>query len=184
MFGFGGSIDEQTALAHYNRAQELFSQDDREGARESLEQALEIISDGPVAFSSRQLLDFIENPEEPTTLENMSFNPSPTKSEIEHLNELIVKKNFEGALEYLEAMRLRVGIEQREWLDGRIREIQRTVDYNRYVDQYNRAVDFYNNQQYEDVVRVLETLLAKMLNEGRESDSVKALLHDALRALD
>lgn len=177
------SIDEQTALAHYNQAQELFAQDDREGARESLEQALEIILDGPVAFSSRQLLDLIENPQQPTTLENMSFNPSPTKSEIEHLNELIVKKNFEGALEYLEAMRLRVGIEQREWLDGRIREIQRTVDYNRYVDQYNRAVDFYNNQQYEDVVRVLETLLAT-LNEGRESDSVKALLHDALRALD
>ena len=177
------SIDEQSALAHYNRAQQLFSQDDREAARRALEQALEIITDGPLAFSSRQLLDRIDHPDQLSATEAMTFNPSPTESEIDRLNQFITEKDFAGALEFLEAMRMRVGIEQQEWLDGRIREIRRAVDYNRYVDQYNRAVDFYNNRQYNDVVRVLEALLGT-LDEGRESESVKALLHDALEALD
>lgn len=177
------SIDEQTALAHFNRAQQLFSQDDREAAREALEQALVIITDGPVAFSSRQLLDLIDHPDQLPTAEIMTFNPSPTKSEIDHLNQLIAEKDWESALEYLKAMRPMVGIEQQEWLDGRIREIRRAVDYNRYVDQYNHAVDFYNKRQYEDVVRVLEALL-ETLSDGRESESVKALLHDALEALE
>lgn len=145
--------------------------------------SLEIIDDGPVAFSSRQLLDLIDHPDQPSAVGTMTFNPSPTKQEIDRLNKLIVEKDFENALEYLEAMRLRVGIEQQEWLDDRIREIRRAVDYNRYVDQYNRAVDFYNKQRYEEVVRVLEVLLTT-LTEGRESDSVKALLDDALKALD
>jgi len=177
------AIDEQTALAHYERAQLLFSQDDRGAAREALKMSLEIIDDGPVAFSSRQLLDLIDHPDQPSAVGTMTFNPSPTKQEIDRLNKLIVEKDFENALEYLEAMRLRVGIEQQEWLDDRIREIRRAVDYNRYVDQYNRAVDFYNKQRYEEVVRVLEVLLTT-LTEGRESDSVKALLDDALKALD
>jgi len=177
------SIDEQTALAHFERAQQLFSQDDRKGAREALELSLEIIDDGPVAISCRQLLDLIEHPDRPSPAGIMTFNPSPTKQEIDHLNKLIVEKDFENALEYLEAMRLRVGIEQREWLDHRIRELRLAVDYNRYVDQYNRAVDFFNKRQYEDVVRVLEKLLPT-LPKGRESDSVKALLDDALKALD
>jgi tetratricopeptide (TPR) repeat protein len=177
------SIDEQMALAHYERAQQLFSRDDREAAREELELSLEIIDDGPVAFSSRQLLDLIDHPDQPSASGVVTFNPSPTKQEIDHLNKLIVEKEFEAALEFLEAMRLRVGVEQREWLADRIRDIRRTVDYNSYVDNYNRAVDFYNKRQYEDAVRVLEALLAT-LTEDRESDSVKALLDDALEALD
>jgi tetratricopeptide (TPR) repeat protein len=181
--GIQRSIDEQMALAHFKRAQDLFSNDDREDAKKELEDALEIISDGPVAFSSRQLLDLIENPAQPSTMESMSFNPSPTRSEIEHLNQLIAKREFEGAIEYLEAMRLRVGIEQQEWLDGRIREIQRAVDYNRYVDQYNLAVELYNNRKYKDVVQVLEALLAT-LSDGPEAESATALLSDALEALE
>jgi len=177
------SIDEQMALAHYERARQLFSRDDREAAREALELSLEIIDDGPVAFSSRQLLDLIDHPDQPSASGVMTFNPSPTKQEIDHLNKLIVEKEFEAALEFLEAMRLRVGVEQQEWLADRIRDIRRTVDYNSFVDKYNRAVDFYNKRQYEDAVRVLEALLAT-LTEDRESDSVKALLDDALKALD
>ena len=177
------SIDEHRAVVQYNRAQESYSEGDLKAAREALALSLEIIDSGPVAFSSRQLLDLIDHPDQPSVIETMTFNPSPTKQEIEHLNQLIAKRDFEDALEYLEAMRPKVDIEQQEWLDDRIRELQHAVDYNRYVDQYNRAVDFFNTRQYEDVVRVLEVLLPT-LPKGRESESVKALLNDAIRALE
>jgi len=177
------SINEQRALAHFNRAQELFSQDDRDSAREALEQALEIINDGPVAFSSRQLLDLIDHPDKLPAAGIMTFNPSPTKSEIDQLNKLIATKDFETAIDFLEAMRDRVGTDQQEWLNDRIREIRRTLDYNLFLDQYNRAVDFYNKRQYEDAVQVLEVLIST-LPKGRESESVKALLDDALEALE
>jgi len=177
------SINEHRAVVQYNRAQELFSQDNLKAAREALEQALEIINDGPVAFSSRQLLDLIDHPDQLPTAGVMTFNPSPTRSEIDHLNQLIATKDFETAIGFLEAMRGRLGIDQQEWLDDRIREIRRTLDYNLFVDQYNRAVDLYNNRQYEDAVQVLEALIST-LPKGRESESVKALLDDALEALE
>lgn len=175
------SINEHRAVLHYNRAQELISKDDREAAREALLQSLEIVSDGPVAFSSRQLLDLIDHPVDLTPTENMTFNPSPTTREIDHLNHLIASKKWQTALEFLEAMRGRLGPEQMEWLDDRIVEIQRTLDYNRYVDEYNRAVDFYNERRYEDAIQVLRTLIPT-LPEGREAESAKALLKDALEA--
>ena len=176
------SIAEHRAVGHYNRAQELLSQDDPEAAKEALLQALEIMDKGPVAFSSRQLLDLIEHPDQPTSTEVMTFNPSPTKSEIDHLNELIAQKQFGEALGFLEAMRDRLGIEQRKWLDERISEIKRTLNYNRYVDEYNRAVDFYNQHRFDDAIAVLEKLLAT-LPEGRESESARSLLNDALKTL-
>ncbi|MCW8985808.1 MAG: DUF1570 domain-containing protein [Thermoanaerobaculales bacterium] len=175
-------IDEEMALAHYHRAQELFSQDDREAAREELGLALGLIDEGPVAWSSRQLLDLIDHPYELTPTDTMTFNPSPTAQEIDHFNHLVATKEWETALEFLEAMRSRLGEEQQDWLDERVREIHRSVDYNRYVDEYNRAVDFYNHRQFEDAVKVLEVLIST-LPEGRESESVKALLNDALEAL-
>jgi len=112
----------------------------------------------------------------------MTFNPSPTKSEIDHLNKLIAQKQFGEALGFLEAMRDRLGIEQRKWLDERISEIKRTLNYNRYVDDYNRAVDFYNQRRFDDAIAVLEKLLAT-LPEGRESESARSLLNDALKTL-
>jgi tetratricopeptide (TPR) repeat protein len=176
-------IDEQRALAHYHRAQELFSQDDPEAAREALGLALELVDEGPVAWSSRQLLALIDHPAEPTSTEIMTFNPSPTAQEIDHFNRLVATKDFKAALAYLEAMRERLGPEQKEWLDDRIAEIQRTLDYNRYVDEYNRAVEFYNSRQFREAVQILEDLLAT-LPEGREAKSVKALLDDAREALE
>ncbi|MBD3856942.1 MAG: hypothetical protein IFK92_10570 [Acidobacteria bacterium] len=79
-------------------------------------------------------------------------------------------------------MRDRLGIEQRKWLDERISEIKRTLNYNRYVDEYNRAVDFYNQHRFDDAIAVLEKLLAT-LPEGRESESARSLLNDALKTL-
>jgi len=177
------SIAEYRAAVLFNRAQDLFSQDDREAAREVLEEALEIIDDGPVASSSRRLLDLIDHPDRLTETTIVTFNPSPTKSEIDHLNQLIVAKDFQGAIDFLEAMREGIGIEQKKWLDDRITEIRRTLDYNRYVDEYNRAVEAYNSHQFGQAVKILQELLA-ILPEGRQSESVKALLNDALEALE
>ena len=78
-------------------------------------------------------------------------------------------------------MRKRVSPESREWLENRIREVRRTLDYNRYVDDYNRAVDLYNRKKYGEAIRVLESLL-EGLPEGREAESVRALLDDARAA--
>ena len=174
------SIDEHLAVAHYNRAQDLFSEDDRDGARTALEQALALVDDGPVAFSSRQLLSLIDSPDRPTAAGITTFNPSPTAQEIDHLNHLIASKEWEVAVDFLESMRARVGIEQEEWLDERIGELRRAMNYNRFVDEYNRAVEFYNLRRYPEAVSVLEGLI-KTLPEGRESESAKALLEDALR---
>ena len=176
------SIDEYRAVVLFNRAQDLFSQDQRVAARDVLEQALEITDDGPVAVSSRQLLYLIDHPDELTAIEVTTLNPSPTRSEIETFNQLIAEKNFEAALEFLEAMRGGLGAEQQAWLDERIDEIQRTLNYNRYVDEYNRAVDSYNSREFAEAVRILEELLAT-LPEGREAESAKALLDDALEAV-
>jgi tetratricopeptide (TPR) repeat protein len=175
------AIVEHKAAALFNEAQELFSLDDRDDARELLEKALALVDDGPVAASSRQLLDIIDHPERLTEASEPLFNSSPTPSEIEHFNQLIARREFGAALVFLEGMRGRLGVERQEWLDDRIREIRRTIDYNRYIDEYNRAVDLYNQKQYGEAVRVLETLLAT-LPEGRESESARALLKDALRA--
>jgi hypothetical protein len=93
-----------------------------------------------------------------------------------------VAKEYDSAINFLEAMRGKLGVEQQEWLDERIREIRLALDYNRYVDEYNRAVDFYNQRRYDDAVRILEALVST-LPEGREAESVKALLDDALAAI-
>ena len=78
-------------------------------------------------------------------------------------------------------MRDRVGPGQQKWVDDRISEIQRAIDYGRFVDEYNRAVDFYNRQQFAEAAEVLEQLL-ETLPEGRESDDARALLNDTLAA--
>ena len=175
------SIIDHQAAALFNRAQELYSVDDLDGARDLLEKALALSDDGLVASSSRQLLDIIDHPERPAVAPVSTFSPSPTASEIEELNQLIVSREFNAALEYLEAMRNRVGNERQEWLDNRIRQIRRTVDYNRYVEEYNRAIDYFNQKHFDEAVKVLEALLAT-LPEGRESESARALLNDALMA--
>jgi TolA-binding protein len=78
-------------------------------------------------------------------------------------------------------MRDRVGAERREWLEDRIAEVRRTLDYNRFVDGYNRAVELYNDRRYDDAINLLEELL-ESLPEGNEADSAQALLDDAVAA--
>jgi tetratricopeptide (TPR) repeat protein len=177
------SIRAHQAAAYFNRAQELFQADDREGARELLEKAIALVGDGPVADASRRLLRVIEHPETIGDSPAMAVEPSPTASEITHYNQLIARREFGAALEFLEGMRNRVGIAQRQWLEDRIREIRVTIDYNRFVDDYNEAVELYNQKQYEETIRVLEKLLATLPEEGGEAEAARALLDDAVAAL-
>jgi tetratricopeptide (TPR) repeat protein len=175
------SIRAQQAAAYFNSAQELFQADDREGARELLEKAIALVDDGPVADSSRRLLQIIDHPELHAEVIVPTMSPSPTASEIEHYNQLIANRDFATALEFLEDMRDRVGAAQSQWLDERIREIRLTMEYNRFVDEYNRAVDLFNQKRYGEAIHVLEELL-ESLPEGREAESAREVLDDAIAA--
>jgi tetratricopeptide (TPR) repeat protein len=175
------SISEQRAAELFHQAQELHSKNDRAGARQLLERALEIVDEGPVASACLRLLDVIDHPEHATAAGVAAFSTSPTPDEIARFNRLIASKDYQAALAFLGAMRDRVGPGQQKWVDDRISEIQRAIDYGRFVDEYNRAVDFYNRQQFAEAAEVLEQLL-ETLPEGRESDDARALLNDTLAA--
>lgn len=175
------SIREHQAASLFSRAQELFQEDEREAARELLEEAIELVGDGPVASSSRKLLQIIDHPEQPSSAPVSTVSFSPTATEIDHFNQLIASREFESALLFLEGMRDRVGFERREWLEDRIAEVRRTLDYNRFVDEYNRAVELYNVRKYDEAIDLLEALL-ETLPEGGEANSAQALLDDAIAA--
>jgi tetratricopeptide (TPR) repeat protein len=175
------SIRAHQAAVYLNRAQELFQADDPEGARELLGAALELVDDGPVAASSRRLLDLINHPERMSAPAFALPQPSPTAAEIEHYNQLIASRDFDAALAFLEGMRDRIGVAERKWLDDRVREIRITMTYNRFVDEYNVAVDLYNEKNYDEAIRVLEELL-RTLPEGSEAESARELLEDARAA--
>jgi len=84
---------------------------------------------------------------------------------------------------YLGQIRDRSQGAQTRWIDGKIRELQSTLAYNRYIDTYNSAVDLYNQQQFARVISMLDPLLATM-PEGAQASSVKALIDDARAALE
>jgi tetratricopeptide (TPR) repeat protein len=175
------SIRAHQAAILFNRGQERFQADDREGARVLLEKALELVEDGPVAASSRRLLDLIDHPEMISDAALTPPEPSPTSAEIERYNRLIASREFEAALSFLEDMQGRVGDAERQWLNDRIGEIRASITYNRFVDEYNTAVDLYNQKRYNEAIRVLETLL-ETLPDGSEAASARELLDDAMAA--
>jgi tetratricopeptide (TPR) repeat protein len=176
-------IDDHRAAGLFNEAQARFAEDDREGARTLLSQALELADDGAVAASCRHLLTIIDHPESLAGREIESVSPSPTPEEIDEFNRLIAAREFDRALQYLEGIRSGLGEAQQRWLDDRIAEIQRTIDYNRFVDAYNRAVDFYNQRRYDQAAKVLEEFLATEPENG-EARAARALLDDALSAME
>lgn len=177
------AIAEYEAAALYDRADALFAAGDLEGARTLLELALSEVGEGPVAASCSHLLDVIDHPERYQSGRDPIITTAPTREEIEHLNRLIDANNLDGALQYLQSLK-----EQWEgagdlWRDSKIREIERTLRYNRYVETYNRAVDLYNDEDYPGAERILEELLAT-LPAGPRAASARALLDDARRAME
>ena len=69
------------------------------------------------------------------------------------------------------------------WIDGKIQELQRTLDYNHSVEIYNAAVELYNRQEYDTVVTMLDEFLAAT-PDGPQTASVRSLRNDALRRID
>ena len=177
------AIAEHEAAALFDRANAQLAAGDLEGARTMLELALSEVDKGPVAASCRQLLDVIDHPERYEAGRGPVITSSPTREEIETLNEFLAATNLEGALEFLNGLQEHSHSSGGLWLDSKIREIERTLAYNHYVETYNRAVDLYNDEDYPGAERILEELLAT-LPKGPRAASVRALLDDARRAME
>jgi tetratricopeptide (TPR) repeat protein len=161
----------------YDRAFEEYENGNLEAARTLLEQALaELPAEGPVTASCRHLLDVIDNPEKyapppPPLL-------SPTPEEIERFNTLLAARDLEGAARFLRKIRDSSTGSQTRWIDGKIEELQRALDYNLYVDGYNEAVDLFNEEKYSAAIEVLDELL-RALPAGPQAQSAKALRNEA-----
>jgi len=177
----GSLMAEQHAATLYHQAKQMISEGDRPGARACLVRALELVEDGPVASACRKLIEMIDHPEREVPSDVATIGSSPTPDEIARLNQLIASKDYHSAVTFLEDMRTNVGPFQQEWVDDRIREIQRAIAYGNFVDAYNHAVDFYNEGRFEDAIEVLERLLETM-PEGLGSEDARALLDDAIKA--
>jgi tetratricopeptide (TPR) repeat protein len=176
-------INDHRAAGLFNEAQARFAEDDREGARRLLHRALELADEGAVAASCRHLLTIIDHPESLADREIELVSPSPTPGEIGEFNRLIAARQFDEAVQYLESLRSRLGEAQQRWLDDRVAEVQRTIDYNRFVDAYNEAVDYYNQRRYDQAVEVLEEYLATGPENGK-ARAARSLLDDARSAME
>jgi tetratricopeptide (TPR) repeat protein len=174
------AIFEREAAATYDLAARLYAEGDGARARELLEELLAALpSEGATAWSCRSLLAAIDHPER--------FNPqtapevSPTQAEIARLNELLGSGSFKAAVEWLLEVRGRSPESRRPWIDAKIRELEATLEYNRYVDGYNRAVELFNGGQFKSAAEVLEQLIGS-LPDGPHAESARTLLEDARRA--
>ncbi|MEJ2188841.1 MAG: tetratricopeptide repeat protein, partial [Acidobacteriota bacterium] len=106
---------------------------------------------------------------------------SPTVAELEALNRYLADADFEGAERFLEELRARTSGEQRLWVDSKLREVRRAVEYNRFVEAYNRAITLYNDGDYSRAIAVLEELLSG-LEEGPDAAAARQLLDDSRSA--
>jgi len=176
------SIAEHEGARIYDRAFARYEDGDKVAARGLLEQALAALpEEGPVTASCRRLLDVIDNPENYAIPEIPPV--SPTREEIDQLNRLLAAGEISRARDFLVAIRERSSGPQEQWIDGKIRELQLTLDYNHSVEVYNAAVDFYNRQEYDTVVAMLDEYLA-INPDGPQSASVRSLRNDAQRRIE
>ncbi len=183
-----GLVEVRIALSEHNGAKIYdlafaeYERDEPAAARALLEKALaELPAEGPVTATCRHLMDVIDHPEEYAPPKETPASPTP--EEIEDLNRMLAAGDLENAVRYLGQIRERSTGAQTRWIDRKIRELEGTLTYNRYVDTYNAAVDLYNLQQFARVITMLDDLLAT-LPEGPQAASVRALRDDARAALE
>jgi hypothetical protein len=175
------SIAEHEGAKTYDLAVTTYENGDPVAARTLLERALsELPADGPVTASCRHLLRVIDHPEEYVRQPEAVISPTP--GEVERLNRMLAAGDLDGATLFLKEIRARSAGRQTRWIDGKIRELEWTLEYNHYVETYNQAVDLYNRKDFDGVVAVLDPLLAT-LPEGPQTATVKALIEDARAAL-
>jgi len=176
------ALSEHNGAKIYDLAFAEYERDEPAAARALLEKALaELPAEGPVTATCRHLMDVIDHPEEYAPPQETPASPTP--EEIEDLNRMLAAGDLEQAVRYLGQIRDRSTGAQTRWIDGKIRELQATLAYNRYVETYNAAVDLYNRQDFARVITTLDDLLAT-LPEGPQAASVRALRDDARAALE
>jgi tetratricopeptide (TPR) repeat protein len=176
------SAAEHEGAKKYRRALDLYEEGETDAARGLLEEALSELDSGPVALSCRRLLEIIEHPELANPQPEITILTDPTDEEIDRLNVFLGNGDFDGALHLLEDMRDGSSGVRQGWIDRKIAEIQRAIDYNHFVDSYNRAVELYNRREFAEAIRVLEELLAE-LPEGPDAVAVRSLLEEARTGL-
>jgi tetratricopeptide (TPR) repeat protein len=175
-----GAVRRHLAAERYSRASRLYADGDPAGARALLEEALTgLPADDSLAWSCRSLLEAIDHPERFRS--QPPLVPSPTADEISELNRLLAAFDLGGAVTLLRSIRERCDGPQRRWVEAKIDELQRTIDYNRFVEGYNRAVDLYNRGEHEGAAVVLEELIPA-LPDGAERDSALELLRETKAA--
>jgi len=179
------TTDDREATAGCERARELFDDGEIDEARRLAEEILEAVDDrGMAALRCRQILRSIDHVGEPVVEQQVTKTPrpaSPTVGELEALNRYLANRDFEGAARFLEALRARTAGEQRLWVESKLREVRRAIEYNRFVDAYNRAVALYNEGDYTRAIDVLEELLSG-LEEGPDATAARQLLEDSRKA--
>ena len=175
-------LAEHNGAKTYDQAFAAYERGDPAAARALLEKALAELPDkGPVTATCRHLMDVIDHPEEYAPPRETPASPTP--EEIEELNRMLAAGDLENAVRFLGRIRDRSAGAQTRWIDRKIRELQSTLAYNRYVDTYNAAVDLYNRQQFARVIEMLDPLFAT-LPDGPQAASVKALINDAHEAIE
>jgi tetratricopeptide (TPR) repeat protein len=175
------AVSEHNGAKIYDLAFAEYERGEPAAARALLEKALaELPATGPVTATCRHLMDVIDRPEEYAPPQETPV--SPTSEEIDRLNRMLAAGDLESAVHYLGQIRDRSTGAQTRWIDGKIRELQSTLAYNRYVDTYNAAVDLYNRKEFARVITMLESLLAT-LPEGPQAASVRTLMDDARAAI-
>lgn len=176
------SISQIEGAKIYDLAFAEYERGNPEAARALLEQALENLpEEGPVTASCRHLMYVIDNPEEFAPPDEPRI--SPTREEIEQLNRMLASGDLPGAITFLEGIADQSSGPGQRWLDAKILELQRTLDYNAYVETYNTAVELYNRQEFDRVLNILDRFLATQ-PEGPQAASVSALMDDARAALE
>jgi tetratricopeptide (TPR) repeat protein len=173
---------EHEGAKKYKRALDLYDQGELDTARSLLEETLSELDTGPVARSCHRLLEIIDHPELANPQPEITILTDPTDEEIDRLNVFLGKGDLEGALHLLEDMRDGSSGARQGWIDRKILEIRRAIEYNRFVDGYNQAVDLYNTEKFVEAIRVLEELLAD-LPEGPDAVAVRSLLAEARAGL-
>jgi tetratricopeptide (TPR) repeat protein len=123
---------------------------DHEEAEMIAREVADDVSAGLWADRARRFLAGSKTPpSDPTLVASVS------PGDMQRLNGLLATGNYRGALRLLEDLDQRVSHDRDDWIDAKIREIERALARNVFVDTYNRAVDLYNAGSIEAACQVM-----------------------------
>jgi tetratricopeptide (TPR) repeat protein len=167
----------------YKQAVHMYNQGDAGGARQILLDLQTQIPDGRQQQAIQSLIDLIDRPDDGQRKEvRITTVSGITPEDIDELNRLLADRDLADARDFLLSLEERALVEEFEWIDARLAEIDTIVSYNNFVDQFNRAVDLFNAHAYADAIAILEELLATQ-PDAYGSDDARQLLDEARAAM-